>query len=168
MVRAVLVALMLSTSAYAAEVRDTVLPPAQYDHKPLVPVIEHVLTAEQVDAICHDHHALGWNGRTPPPGYRFYGCAHVTARSCEVWRIDDDRVRRHENGHCSGWPANHTVAVAVAVAPKPAPPWHKEVVALKPWPIDQPDRSPTGEGLVRSVQGRDLIADANRSTGTPR
>jgi hypothetical protein len=81
------------------------LPPPQFDHPPTIPVIEHVLTAERVDAICQARHALGVDGRAPPPGYRFSGCAHVTARSCEVWRIDDGTVRRHELGHCNDWPA---------------------------------------------------------------
>jgi len=36
------------------------LPPPQYNHPPSILVIEHVLTAEEVDAICHARHALGW------------------------------------------------------------------------------------------------------------
>jgi hypothetical protein len=83
----------------------TMLPPPQFDHPPSIPVIEQVLTADRVDAICQARHALGMDGPAPPSGYRFSGCAHVTARSCEVWRIDDGTVRRHELGHCNGWPA---------------------------------------------------------------
>jgi hypothetical protein len=26
-------------------------------------------------------------------------------KRCEVWRIDDGTVLRHELGHCNGWPA---------------------------------------------------------------
>jgi hypothetical protein len=35
------------------------LPPPQYDHPPSIPVIEHVLIAEEVDAICHAPPCLG-------------------------------------------------------------------------------------------------------------
>jgi hypothetical protein len=83
----------------------TMLPPPYYDHPPTIPVIEHVLTSDRVDAICQARHTPGADGRAPPPGYRFSGCAHVTARSCEAWRIDDGTERRHELGHRNGWPA---------------------------------------------------------------
>src|SRR6266436_5192659 len=90
------------------------MPPAQYDHPPKIPVIEHVLTSDRVDRACQANHALGPDGRAAPPGYRFYGCSHVTAKSCEVWRIDDATVRRHEIAHCAGWPADHPDAAASA------------------------------------------------------
>jgi len=106
------------------------LPPPQYNHPPSILVIEHVLTAEEVDAICHARHALGWDGRAPPPRYRFSGCAHVTARSCEVWRIDDGAVRRHELGHCNGWPSNHPTAQELAN--RPATPYPRAVLPLSP------------------------------------
>ena len=82
------------------------LPPAQYDHPPSVPVIEHVLTSDVVNRICHERHARDMDGRPASHAYVFSGCAHLIVtsdgKSCEVWRIDDGTVRRHEMGHCNG------------------------------------------------------------------
>lgn len=89
----------------------TVLPPPQYDVPPPMPVIEHVLTSDAINRICHERHAMDMAGRPASPAYRFSGCAHLSVtsngKSCEVWRIDDGTVRRHEYGHCNGWPADH-------------------------------------------------------------
>jgi hypothetical protein len=83
------------------------LPPALYDHPPAIAVIEHVLPSDQVNATCHANHALGPDGRPPPPGYRFAGCAHIAVGKCVVWRTEDPTVRRHELAHCNGWPVDH-------------------------------------------------------------
>jgi len=107
------------------------LPPPQYDHEPTIPVIEHVLISDRVDAICQARHSLGPDGRAPPPGYRFSGCAHVTARSCEVWRIDDGTVRRHEIGHCNGWPSDHPTAQELAATSFPRPPTPEQAKAFE-------------------------------------
>jgi hypothetical protein len=94
------------------------LPPPQFDHPPEIPVIEHVLTSDAINRICHERHAMDMVGRPASPAYRFSGCAHLsvttTGKSCEVWRIDDGTVRRHEFGHCNGWPADHPDAAASA------------------------------------------------------
>jgi hypothetical protein len=126
-----------------------ILPPPQYDHTPTIPVIEHVLTSDRVDAICQARHALGWDGRAPPPGYRFSGCAHVTPQSCEVWRIDDGTVRRHELGHCNGWPVDHPVEVKQAT-PVPA--------VVKP-PVSSPPPPPKKEAapVVQVPALRDVL-----------
>jgi hypothetical protein len=83
------------------------LPPGQYDHEPTKFVVEHVLTSDEVNKICHANGATDWNGQKAAPSSRFWACSHVTSSGCEIWRIDDGIVRRHEIGHCNGWPANH-------------------------------------------------------------
>ncbi len=147
--------LMLSvTSAYAAEVvSGTTLPPAVYDHEPSMPIEEHVLSFEQVTAFCQHHWGID-------PSHTYLGCANRVAGTCIIYRVADDRVRRHERAHCAGWPASHTIAVP---SPPPASPagWHREVVETKPWPANAPDVVPlVGEASPR----RDLISDAIRRT----
>ena len=83
------------------------VPPERYDHPYRDgPVIEKLLTLEEVRKLCT---AIGVGP--------FDGCAgYVTmsdgSRACYiVLPIDGfDTVaayRRHELGHCDGWPANH-------------------------------------------------------------
>jgi hypothetical protein len=143
------------TSAYAAEVSGLVPPPAQYDHEPNMPVVEHILSFEEVTAICGQR----W-GRDRT----YLGCASVLGGKCIIYRVDDARVLRHERGHCSGWPSDHSMAVAT----KPVSyPWQKEVVVVKPWPTNAPDAGPLtlrGEASPK----RDLIADAIRGAGATR
>ena len=104
-------------------------PPPQYDVVPPVPVIEQVLSRDEIQKVCGalSHVTLG-------PGEYYRGCtqprvmkdvgelrnpvqnqgASVSSAApfrfitvCKVWRIDDELVRRHELAHCSGWPADH-------------------------------------------------------------
>jgi hypothetical protein len=124
-----------------------VLPPARYDHQPSMPIVEHILSFEQVTAICGQRWGLD---RT------YLGCADGSSGKCVVYRVDDDRVRRHEQAHCNGWPSNHIV-----VAQKPASPWHKEVAETKPWPTNTPD-------VVSLTVKSGLIADAIRRAGATR
>ena len=85
-------------------------PPPQYDVKPPVPVIEYVLSREEVQKICGEEY-LRTAGLTLPATEYFRGCAQsriwATTYVCVVWRINDEKVRRHEYAHCSGWPADH-------------------------------------------------------------
>lgn len=94
----------------------TMLPPPEYDFPPTIVVIEHVLTSDRVDTICQEQGAPGRDGRPPGPGVHFLGCAIRTGKTCEVWRIDDATIRRHEFGHCNGWPSNHPTFVVARVA----------------------------------------------------
>ena len=78
----------------------TMLPPPQFDHPPDIPVIEHILTSDAVNRICHERKAKNMESLPASPAYVFSGCAHLSVtsngKSCEVWRIDDGTVRRHE------------------------------------------------------------------------
>jgi hypothetical protein len=89
---------------------ESVLPPPQYDFPPKMPVIERVLT----------HNDLQWAcGQVSPgslsllPGQYYGGCSALWrvkdgVMTCFVWRRpDDDRTRRHELAHCNGWPKEH-------------------------------------------------------------
>jgi len=85
-------------------------PPPQYDVVPPVPVIEHVLSQEEINKTCE---ALYWKsaGLKLEAGTHFRGCSmpviYANTYICEIWYINDERVRRHEIGHCNGWPADH-------------------------------------------------------------
>lgn len=74
----------------------TLIPPAIYDHTPSIPVIEKVLTHEEVTKQCVNigmsTSPLGWNG-----------CTFIIGGICYIWRVDNDLVRRHEQAHCNGW-----------------------------------------------------------------
>jgi hypothetical protein len=85
------------------------LPPPQYDRTPARAVVEHVLTSDAVNRICHEIGALDQEGNPAPQTYIFKGCTKIIASGwgCEIWRIEDGIVRRHEIGHCNGWPASH-------------------------------------------------------------
>ena len=112
----------------------TMLPPPQFDHPPSIPVVEHVLTRGEVHKFCVD-----WGlGSLPPPG-TWLGCARRLYQGsqlvCVVYRIDDPRVRRHELGHCNGWPPNHSVTKEAKEAPPPP----------KPVPISHEIATPTPE-----------------------
>jgi hypothetical protein len=147
------------------------MPPAGYDHQPAVQVEDHVLTSDVVNRICWEKKTTGWDGRPPPPSYHFAGCSHLVGGRCEVWRIDDGMVRRHEYAHCNGWPGNHPTFVVAA--PKPvAPPVAKplEVKSLQygiktatdltpklaPWPVAQ-QTDMTDTQLKRGLVLRALI-----------
>jgi len=101
----------------------TLLPPPQYDHLPSIPVIEYVLTSDAINRICHEKGALDAAGRPASPANQFAGCARITVNSdgkyCEVWRIDDATVRRHEMGHCNGWAPSHPVETVLLPPPVP-------------------------------------------------
>lgn len=99
----------------------TLLPPAQYDHPPAVPVVEHVLPFEVLQQWCGSFPKVGGTrgmGR-PPAGQYFNGCSSTLVVEgkpmCFVWylpgsdpRQDDvQTVIRHERAHCNGWPGDH-------------------------------------------------------------
>ena len=71
----------------------TILPPAQYDVPPAVPVVEYVLTLEEVHRMCGRNDARG--------------CSGWKGGKCYIFRIDHPYVARHERAHCNGWPGHH-------------------------------------------------------------
>lgn len=81
------------------------LPPKRFSGQPTVPVIDNVISIADVTTICINM------GLKPPPGRSLWGCAHTvyigSTRTCLIYRINDDIVRRHELGHCAGWPDDH-------------------------------------------------------------
>jgi hypothetical protein len=119
----------------------TMLPPAYYDHPPEIPVIEHVLAVEEVTKVCAER--LG-----PPPLGSWWGCATRLYQGsklvCVVYRIDDGTVRRHELGHCNGWPGNHQDkppefwAPVVVKVPLPRPRIQEAPKALPVRPVASP------------------------------
>ena len=84
------------------------LPPLQYDHPYPGQVIERVLPLAEARSYCQQ---IGVG--------QFDGCAgYVTLqdgnRACFIVLPDQDapdpiidHYRRHEVGHCNGWPADH-------------------------------------------------------------
>jgi hypothetical protein len=84
------------------------LPPAQYDHAYPGPVIERILPLDEARKFCEQ---IGVG--------QFDGCAgYVTlqdgSKACFIILPDQDapdpiidHYRRHEVGHCNGWPADH-------------------------------------------------------------
>lgn len=85
----------------------SLLPPPQYDVTPPLPVVEKVLSLADLQKMCHEVYPNEVLGH----GQYWRGCARFMVfnekKWCVVWRIDDERVRRHELGHCAGWPADH-------------------------------------------------------------
>lgn len=89
----------------------TLLPPVQYDVPPARPVIERVLPYAQVWRTCsawNEQMGLkGWGEVRELKGYE-PGCTALTVDGkCFIVRVDGDKVRRHELGHCNGWPQSH-------------------------------------------------------------
>jgi hypothetical protein len=104
-------------------------PPPQYDVVPPVPVIERILSREELQKVCGAIRAEGvqrvcgaLRGEESQkacvtyyqlgPGEWFRGCTtpravRAATTVCLVYRIDDELVRRHEWAHCAGWPADH-------------------------------------------------------------
>lgn len=113
-------------------------PPPQYDIIPSIPVIEQVLSLEDVHKLCLG--LLGGSGLQK--GQVYLGCASVRFRNstkvCLVWRINDERVKRHEWGHCSGWPAGHPMGSIVELTQEsksvPLVPIHHSFAPTLPWP----------------------------------
>ncbi len=80
----------------------TLLPPPQYDHPPTIPVIDRVLSHDEVQRLCPRV-----AGMAIAPGQFFTGCSQIINGTCYIWRVDDAATLRHERAHCSGWPGNH-------------------------------------------------------------
>jgi len=77
-------------------------PPPQYDYAPAIPVIEQVLSYDEVQKICPSV-----TGRALSGPERFWGCAIKRDGKCYIYTVDDQFVKRHERAHCNGWPGHH-------------------------------------------------------------
>ncbi len=73
-------------------------PPAVYDHPYVGPLIEWVMPAPKVDALCR---ALGGAVR----GEQYQGCQFKLGDHCFIVVAEHVRAlaRRHEIAHCNGW-----------------------------------------------------------------
>lgn len=87
-------------------------PPARFDHPYKGQLVERRLPQKQVVASCR---ALVRDyGRKYVIGNAQRGCSVVEGSRCIVVYIDrpyglaaPEAVRRHEIGHCNGWPSSH-------------------------------------------------------------
>ena len=108
MTRITLSAVALLTFASAAEAQPKVLPPEEYSHYAGLVVTTRARDQEHVRELCPGMTfnlgvALGCSFRYPN------GCLIVLAPD-DVIRAagwEPDIVRRHELGHCAGWPMDH-------------------------------------------------------------
>jgi hypothetical protein len=80
----------------------TILPPPKYDVPPPMPVIEHVLSHDEVQRICNAK-----TGMVLSPPQFWAGCTNYNATACHVWYTGDAATLRHEKAHCAGWPNSH-------------------------------------------------------------
>ena len=95
----------LCLPAYAL-VLDIPLPPARYDRA-------YTGELKTINADIADVHKLCGS----PYGLRVFACAKPDIGKCTIVlpRVEDggvtkqqrERLRRHEIGHCNGWPADH-------------------------------------------------------------
>ena len=92
------------------------LPPAQYDHKPKIRVIEKTADYWSVDQVCRSHMGVAFAQMGRGSNGRFEACAIQSKKTCTIIipRVDANvdaetqaRLRRLEIGHCNGWPNDH-------------------------------------------------------------
>jgi hypothetical protein len=81
------------------------MPPAQYDHTPQIPVIERVVPWNELQRFCRGY--IEANKVRTTTGYGLWGCSGVVNGKCYLFRIDNPDVRRHELAHCNGWAKDH-------------------------------------------------------------
>jgi hypothetical protein len=84
------------------------LPPVEYDCKPKLPITVMEFKLADVNAMC---------GKLPNQRPMTYACTRVLPDRClivlpkvergGVTKQQQDRLRRHEEGHCNGWSARH-------------------------------------------------------------
>jgi len=93
-------------SAIATTMPRNQLPPAQFDHAVSGPVeIVDVATEDRLRALC------GWPASK---GETLVGCAAVLPTLCRIYvgppagGVTRNLIIRHEMGHCSGWPKDHS------------------------------------------------------------
>ena len=103
------------------EARKYILPPVRFDKPPFdgVDVTEQVVKSRaEIRKRCPDVKFEPGSDLACSRILRFYAATgEVTAVSCTIHIVNDkviraagyepDNVRRHEIGHCNGWPADH-------------------------------------------------------------
>lgn len=85
------------------------LPPAQYDHPYGGPVIERIVSWDELNKVCPGIENL--RACTYPPSTPG-GTCYVFMPKVGPGGVDQkywNQLHRHEIGHCNGWPANHPV-----------------------------------------------------------
>lgn len=100
-------------SGAAAGQRDTEWnPPAPYDHPYSGRLIERSLPQPLIQKACDRLFAR--YGVTSKTSFNQHGCSAFRGKVCEVivpnrtfMGATPEAVRRHEIGHCNGWPASH-------------------------------------------------------------
>lgn len=83
------------------------LPPAQYDHEPAIPVIEQTLSWEDVQRVCRAQERFAELKRPLSAGSGMLGCSLVKDGKCYIVYTGAIGVLRHELAHCNGWPKDH-------------------------------------------------------------
>ncbi len=80
------------------------LPPPQYDHKFAGQIIEKRLPFSEIQKLCKGGLACSWPGLVIKDKD-----GKVTGTYCLMLLPQHDRgtLKRHETGHCNGWPRNH-------------------------------------------------------------
>jgi hypothetical protein len=81
------------------------MPPAQYERPPKIPVIERVVPWNELQQFCRA--GIEAQKVRTATGYGVWGCSVVKDDKCYIARIDNPGVRRHELAHCNGWPKDH-------------------------------------------------------------
>lgn len=94
------------------------MPPKEFDHPYAGKVVEHMVAYGKANKKCDAVAARRGETRS---GFATYGCAFTAVRGkCEIVVSYDpsgqDRkmlsnTRRHEIGHCNGWPSDHPNAL---------------------------------------------------------
>ena len=113
--RLVLVALLVATSTAVMAAGERLVPPKEYDHPFAGELI--VLTAfdqDDVRRLCPNakfSSTIGALGCAPDIGPK--RCRIVLAPDADIIKAGflPEMVRRHEIGHCNGWPADHRGAL---------------------------------------------------------
>ena len=123
----------VSAAAFAGDRKYYVLPPVEYDHPYKGGRLTWQMARDQQqvrDACPESKFSIG-----------ALACTFRYANSCIVIVSDDeikkagfppDLIRRHEIGHCNGWPSNHPGSRPWQDWAEPAPP----APAAKPWLSD--------------------------------
>jgi hypothetical protein len=94
-----LITFIASTSPIIAQERPQLIPPKRFDHRFQGKLVEHPGNLHEVQMWCATMYG-------EPFPFMVEGCALPMGTRCEI-AYTRERVRRHEIGHCNGWPAHH-------------------------------------------------------------
>lgn len=94
------------------------MPPKEYDHPYAGVIVEHKVAYGDANATCD---AIAARRKETRSGFATYGCAFTSRKGkCEIVVSYDptgrdkkmlSNTRKHERGHCNGWPASHPNAL---------------------------------------------------------